>query len=240
MAHKPEEYRAQVKATVQDQAEELSDADYDLFCKRAVTQRYSKDAPQLLVSDVAGDGSHDVALPAGANQETYEDKFSVIQDIEFPIGSVPRELIDDNDWEIVRTPTGLKVRIVSSVIGAAQSVRMIWTARHTEDFKTVPDSDFYAVCDFASSLAFEALAAIYTQTGDNTIQADVTNYRTKGQEYLALAKAARKRYFSFMGIDENEAGSSGASEHGAALAIGDMDNVMGSGVDRITHSGRTR
>jgi hypothetical protein len=44
---------------------------------------------------------------------------------------------------------------------------MTWTARHLADGSTVPDSDFYAVVDFAGSLAAEKLASFYVGPGDS-------------------------------------------------------------------------
>jgi hypothetical protein len=234
-----EDFRKQVQAVIQDDAQSLDDSTIDGFVKQAVMQRYSQDRPQVLVDDLAGDGSYDLTLPTHPSTlEKYEDKFSVIQEVEYPIGVNPRNLVLGTDFEILRTPTGLKLRILSTAISLGTSARVTWTARHLDNLQTVPDSDFYAVCDFAASLGLEALAAKKAQTQDNTSQADVVNYRSKSSEYLALAKAARKRYFDFIGIPESLPG--GAAERGPALAVGDMDNVMGSGLDRMIHGKYSR
>jgi hypothetical protein len=113
-----------------------------------------------------------------------------------------------------------------------------WTARHLADATTVYAGDFDAVCCLAASIAFEQLAAKYTQSGDALVSADVVNYRTKNQEYLALSKAMFKRYADHVDLNGDD-GWCGTPQK-AALSIGDMDNVTTTGQDRMIHSRRTR
>jgi hypothetical protein len=114
----------------------------------------------------------------------------------------------------------------------SESMRITWTVRHKNDGSTVPDMDFDCVCDFAASLCFDALAAAYAQIGDSSIGADVVNYRTKSQEYLSLAKTSRKRYYGFLGIEED---ANETATAGPAIAFGDVNFTMNPGVDRVTH-----
>lgn len=221
------DFQNQIKNVLQDAAGKLPIAASDAAILQAILQRYSKDRPQEKVTDVPGDGTSDIALPAG-----YEDGFSILRSLEYPIGNVPPTYLEDDEWMFYRSPTGLKIRLLSTKPTATQNVRVSWTARHAADGTTVPDWDFEAVCDFAGSLGFEGLAGVYAQTGDPTIQADVVNYRTKAQEYLGLAKAARRRYFNHLGIEE---GASGGAAAGPAISMGDLNEAMGSGVDRLTH-----
>ena len=77
-----------------------------------------------------------------------------------------------------------------------------------------------------------SLAAKYAQTRDPSIGADAVNYRTKSQEYLGLGKALRKRYDDHVGIED---GSAGAGAAAAQIAIGGTFELMGVGIDRLTH-----
>jgi hypothetical protein len=151
-----------------------------------------------------------------------------LRSLEYPIEQVPPVYIDESDFSIYRTPTALKIMLSVNAPTASEVVRATWTGRHAADGSTVPDKDFYAVVDYASSLALEALAAIYVQTGDPSIQADVVNYRSKSSEYLTLAKKIRERYFSHMGIDPDA-----TTDNPAALAIGNQHLNQNSGVDRL-------
>jgi len=221
------DYQIRVDSIVQDQAHKLSTDDRDAAIAQAIVQRYSKDRPILTVTDVAGNGGQDLGVPSG-----WENQFSQVRELEYPIGQIPAQTVEDYDWVMYQSPDGWNIRFLVDVPLATEKVRVTWTARHTSDGSTVPAPDFDAVCDFAASLCCERLAALYAQTGDSSIGADIVNYRTKGQEYLALAKAARKRYFNHLGLSEDASESSIAAP---ALAIGNMDNMMGPGVDRLTH-----
>jgi hypothetical protein len=196
------------------------------------------------VSDITADGTSDFALPQGpaTPPEQFEDGFSQVRAIEYPIGNNPESYVDDADWKMYRSPAGLKIRLRLTTPATGDKIRVTWTLRHSPGTTgqspvptTVPDADFEAVSDYAASLAAEALQAIYTQTGDSTISADSVNYRSKAQEYASLAKSLRKRYEDHVGIEESGSGGSGSSTSGPAIAIGSLYEKMGSGVDRLTH-----
>jgi hypothetical protein len=226
------DFDEQVKAVLQDGASKLADADRQRFIRQAIAERYSQDRPQELVSELTGDGTNDLALPAG-----FERDFSNVRQLEYPIGEIPPALVEQEDLQIYRTPAADKLRVLSTAIGNTEKAYLTWTARHNSDGSTVAARDFYAVCDLAAAAAFEALAAIYAQTGDSSVGADAVNYRSKSQEYLALAKTLRQRYYTHMGIDPN-ASSPGV---GPALSLGEMDqDIGGTGVDRLTHGKNTR
>lgn len=222
------DYQTRVAKLLQDAAASLASADRDDLIRQALQQRYSKDRPLESVTDVVADGTSFVPLPG-----TFEDGFSSVKMIEYPIGEVPISLVEAEEWQMYRSPSALKILLLETTPTNLEKLRVTWTARHNADGSTVYGGDFDAVCDYAASLSFEALAALKTQSGDPTILADAVNYRTKGQEYLALAKALRKRYFDHIGIEDS--GAAGGVSAGPALAIGDMDLNMGSGVDRLTH-----
>lgn len=238
------DFQAGVSTRIQDGVGKLVSADRDSLINQAVKQRYSKDRARELVSDVSGNGTPDVALPQGPSTpaEQFEDGFSVVRSIEFPVGLIPESYVDSADWKLYRSPAGLKIRILGTTPSSTDTIRVAWTVRHSPGTTgqnpvatTVPDADFDAVCDYAASLAAEALQAIYAQTGDASISADSVNYRSKGQEYSYLAKALRKRYDDHIGIKDAGSGSGNESSAGAAIASGSMFQTQGSGVDRLTH-----
>lgn len=228
MAKSFDQFQAQRDAVLQDAAVKLAPGDRDKMLLQAILQRYSKDRPRERVTDTAGNGTALIAVPAG-----FEDGFSIITSIEFPIGNVPPSRIRDDEWQMYRDTSALKVMLLATKPAASDQLRLTWTARHADDGSTVPEPDFEAVCDFAAALCFEALAASYAQTSDPSILADTVNYRTKSQEYLGLAKAARKRYADVLGIDDGSGGI------GPAFAVGDLHGDL-AGLDRLTHPKATR
>jgi hypothetical protein len=208
--------------------------------KRAIVQRYTLDRPFEVVSDVQGNGTKYLDLPVapvGGPAVAFEPEWSIVKSIEFPIGQQPPQFVLDSDFRVYRAPDGWKILINFDNVGATDYARITWTARHLDDGSTVPDADFYAVVDFAGSLAAEKLASFYVGTGDSTAQADVVNYRSKSQEMLNVAKALRKRYFNHMGIDESVPGG---DEQKPAIAIGNQYLEQNSGVDRLVHGKYTR
>ena len=223
---------------IQDTAKRLSADARDRSIKQAISMRYSKDRPRTVVSDVAGAGTIDIALPQISGSITFDPAFGFIKSIEFPIGSVPPELVDDQDWILYETPTGYVIRFTALNPAASDLLRVTWTTPHLEDASTIPFNDYGAVSDYAASLCFDKLAASYLQTVDPTLSSDAVNYRSKSSEALAMSKAYRKRYFDHMGIEET--GPGGTAANVPAIAVGEMDNIMGPGVDRLVHSKRTR
>ena len=235
MAHQLDQFQKQRDAVLQDAARKLASGDRDAMLAQAILQRYSKDRPQQLVSDVTADGTPYLPLPT-SSQGNFEEGFSTVLQLEYPIGGVPPTILLEEEWTMYRNPSALKVLLTAQTPSAGQSVRVTWTARHPDDGSTVPDFDFEAVCDFAAALCLEALAKTYAQTGDPTIGADSVNYRTKGQEYLSLSKAVQKRYFDHLGIPQDQIGA----EVGPAIATGSIHEMLSPGFDRLTHPRSSR
>ncbi|HLZ93369.1 MAG TPA: hypothetical protein VKQ28_16815 [Candidatus Acidoferrum sp.] len=234
MAHQFDQFQAQRDVALRDAAGKLPAGSRDALLTQAILQRYSQDRPREVVSDIPGNGTNLLPLP-GAGTDVWEEGYSSVRTIEFPIGTFPPNLILEEDWQIYGTPSGKKIMVISTAPLATDTVRITWTARHLGDGSTVPDPDFEAVCDYAAGLCYEALAGIYAQTGDASISADSVNYRTKSQEYMGLAKAAKKRYFDHVGVDDSK-----GVEVGPAIATGSMHENLIGGFDRMTHRKASR
>jgi hypothetical protein len=235
MSHTLDQFQSQRDVALRDAVGKLPSGDRDALLQQAILQRYSKDRPREMVSDQTGNGTQLIAMPATA-PDVFEDGFSIIHTVEFPISIVPPNYVLEEDWQIYRAPTGLQLMLLAATPASSDTVRVAWTARHKPDGSTVPDVDFEAVCDWAASLCYAALAGIYAQTGDPTILADTVNYRTKSQEYIGLAKAAAKRYFDHMGIAADDK----LTEVDAAIATGSIHEQLGVGLDRLTHRKASR
>ena len=234
----------EIPSVIFDDAERLGGVNgpqLPALVKRAIMQRYTLDKPLQIVSDIEGNGTKYLDLPTAPNggpAVVFEPEWSIVKSIEFPIDQQPPQLILDSDIRVYQAPDGWKILTTWDTPDVGDFLRVTWTARHLPDGSTVPDADFYAVVDFAASLAAEKMASFYVGTGDSTMQADVVNYRSKSQEMLNIAKSLRKRYFNHMGIDESQTG--GGDEQKPALAIGNQYLEQNSGVDRLVHGKYTR
>lgn len=186
-----------IKSLVKDGSGKLSDpADYNNAVSAAL-KHYSKHRPHLVCGDVQGQDGPDVAVPVD-----WLDGFSIIENIEYPIGSVPEILIDSRDWRFYRTPTDIYIRFAAIKPAFANYVRILYTILHTE--ATVPADDLEAVASLAASFCLRQLAAAYGNTGDSIIQADVVNYRSKGDEYARRAKELEGFYRNHLGIKDSD------------------------------------
>jgi hypothetical protein len=209
----------------------------DVDLARSVTEAvnsYSKLRPRDAVASITGTGTaYLFDLP-----EDYEDGFSSVRFIEYPTGKQVPEFLDEGEFAVRRQLNGtsvkgsVKLHIFSPMIASAKSAYVTYRARHVvrggDD--TVPLIDREAVCGLAAAFAARELAAYYSQTSESTIAADAVSYRTKGQEYIALAKELEDAYVRHM------AGSPLA----ASVSRDVEDLTLAGGMDRFYHGGRFR
>lgn len=160
----------------------------------AALASYSKHRPREVVFDLVGNGGSDLALPAG-----WVAEFSRILAVEYPVGENPPHLLATDEWSLYRSPQGYQLRLRWDNPAAGESVRLTYTAPRTET--ELPAGDLDAVASLAAAICLRTLAALYGQTSDPTIQADVVNYRSKTDEFRRLAEAMEERYNLHLGID---------------------------------------
>ncbi|HWR17123.1 MAG TPA: hypothetical protein VN577_20000 [Terriglobales bacterium] len=231
MAKTIDDFQKRLSTLIQDPSGKLPDEDRRAIIAKAIVQVFSKDRPHVKVVEILGNGTNDIALPG-----EFVDGFSLVSKVEYPIGNIPATYIDDADYGLYRTPTGLKLRFMSAAPADGEKIWSTFTAPHKDDGSTIADVDFEAVCDCAAAIALEVLATKYGGTVDPQISADVVNWRSKSQEYLALAKAAWQRYYKALGIQAG--GSSEGAGQSAAVAVGEMETGLSFGGDRLTHQRR--
>ena len=213
-----------VASHLQDAAGKLASVDVVAAIQEALAGRYSKDSPQMLLVDLAGDGVKDEWDLAGIT--TWQNGFSRIVQIEYPQGERNPEFLTDDDWMIYESPDGPFLRFAFALTNG-KAARVKFTARHATDTSTAPDADLYALGALAAALAARRLAALYSQTGDSSIAADTVNYRSKAQEYLALARKLEQDYENLLGTDPERTAP-------AASRTSDWKGKTAGG-DRLTH-----
>lgn len=213
--------RNNIVGMVSDAAGKLVNPDdYDRNIRAAIAH-YSRHRPAMQVSDIVGNGTSDYDMPAA-----WVDEFSDIKSIEFPVGDVPAQFLESEDYGIYQTPTGRKIRLKSSSPSAAEIFRVTFTIPRTET--TIPDGDVSAVVNLSAALCLEELANSYTQTSDPTIAADSVNYRSKSSEFAGRAKRYMQLYKEHIGIKEDDSMP-------AASAVMDLDMKYPGGRERLTH-----
>ncbi len=165
--------------------------DYETLIKEAVKE-YSERRPLQKTVKNTGDGTGSFSLPSD-----WEQEFSFIKEIEYPIDNFPPEKIDRKHWAVEQIDTGWTVRFYySGYPGQGEFYYVRYFIRHTVDdaSSTIPLADKDAVCNLAASLCCQALAEKYGQTSEPNMEADVVAYRTRGDEFAARAKELRELY----------------------------------------------
>lgn len=196
-----------VKQLVQDDAVKLADfAEYDTAIASAISGRYSKDRPLVKAKEYTGDGAaYLFALPTATPPAVaWIDQFSTIVSVEYPIDQRPPVFLDAREVSVdFVTETTKKLILHDTTPENTVKLRLRYTTQRVAEADVLA-TDQDAVAKLAASVCCRMLAGIYAQTSDPTIAADVVNYRTKAQEYTALADKLEKAYRSQMGQDKED------------------------------------
>jgi hypothetical protein len=216
------EYQSLVIALVRDTSEVITDADRDNAIALAVT-RYSEDKPRTVKADITSDGTNFLALP-----EAWDDSFSRIVKIEYPIGKAPPVYLTEDSFDLYDGLDTTQLMLINA-LPSGQVARMSLTARHLLDDETdtITGKDKEAVVNWAAGILLQQLANYYSGTGNSTIQADTVDWQTRGAEFANRAKACRQFYFDQLGVDPKK--------NRAAGAVASFEGKLSSGQPRIIH-----
>lgn len=176
---------------------------------RQATTRYSTDRPNELAADIDTDGTRYLTLPAD-----FEDGFSVIRGVEWPIDADLPSYLDPRWLDFYRTPavTGppavaaaLKLRCLAWTIPAGTAVvRMVYTGRRTLGATaadtTVLDRDFDALCDLAVAGCCDVISQEVARLHEPPMGLGGTVApRDKADVWASRAKRYEARYRDAMG-----------------------------------------
>lgn len=191
---------------------------------QAAVRQYGRDRPRTLAVDtVSAAGGVALDLPAG-----WEDGFSVVASLEYPVGDNPPSWLDAADWSMYQAPGGWEIRLAAS-LPAGATVRTRFTARHalTPSSDTIPADDREAVSSLAAALLLDQLAARFAGASEPTIGADAIDHGSKSGEYARRAAGLRKRYQQLLKIDPDRTAPAGT--------VVNLDLKDSRGRDRLTH-----
>lgn len=190
--------------------------------------RYSKDRPLKEVEDVAASGGNYQDIPS-----KWQDGFSQLQSIEYPVGEVPPSFLQSGHWVMYQSVSGPQI-VLSASVTAGDTLRMTYTRMHVVDASqdTIPVIDREPVACYAAAYLCEQLANLYSRDSDSTIQADSVDHASKGRDFSRRAQTLRQRYFNELGIN--------AKRNNASGVVVDFDKTDSQGNDRLFHKGRFR
>lgn len=222
------DYQTLAVAMTRDDAGKLSTTDRDTAIARAVA-RYGEDRPRTRVEDVTAAATNLIALPSG-----WQAGFSALQSVETPVGEVPPVYVAQDRMSLYTDATQVTKVMLLDAVAIGATLRYTFTVRHQVDGSTdtIPDEHREAVCAWAAALLCDQLAALYSNTGDSTIQADAVDHGSRPREFANRAKQLRQRYHDALGVDPKR--------NTAAGVVVDMDMTDSQGYDRLYHGRRRR
>lgn len=194
------DYQNQVTDFVRDDSSRITVEQRDAAIQAAAL-KYSAVRPRIVVADIADASGMIVALPAG-----WEDDFSQLQSIEYPVGRFPPAMLDDGAWAMYRDVDGFKIMLASS-LPSGSTIRTTFTAPHlvSATVDTIPAADREAVAKYAAALLCDQLAAFYANDSDSTMGAVHAQGQTRSQAYAARARDYRKAYQDAIGVEDKTA-----------------------------------
>lgn len=166
-------------------------ADYETIIQEAI-KLHSQRKPKKKVAKLTGSADAFFSLPSD-----WEDEFSWILNIEYPLSQFPPCFIQQKFYRVEEIDTGLICRFYESGFpGVNEDFYFRYYIRHTvdDDSSTIPLADKDSVANLAASICCQSLAEAFGQTSDSTIDADVINYRSRGDEFASRAKELFRLY----------------------------------------------
>lgn len=182
-----------------------TDTGQDDAAERAIDtalSTYSRLRPRMRIESMAGVGS--VALYAMPDE--YQPPFSKILSIEYPYGDNPPTMLDADDYLIYldvdgEGTTSYKI-LFDNDLADGETARVKYTALHVldGDGTTVPESDFSAFLYLSAYHLANFAVGFYGSQTRSTMSANVINYRTKSDEWRAIAEHFYTAFKSSLGM----------------------------------------
>ncbi len=176
--------RTRYKYALQDQAsllEEIAESASDVRDKaiEEAIRWYSRRLPQVKTVALAQSTTGFYAVP------TDWKVFSRIVSVEFPLDQTPPQYLDQGRHiRLQRQPTGIFYFLDPNPSG---TFRLSYTTKHDETAPTtIPDEHDGILGRWAAHVAAVEFASRYANSVQNNV--DSVNYRTKEQEWRAVAK----------------------------------------------------
>lgn len=231
------DYKIQIKRRLLKDQEGIKPADVEAALLEAVQDVYSKINPDLHYWNIE-DADVDGTIQSWEVPSTYEDGFSYIKSVEYPVGEDPPEYLEEEEYDIYYNASDdkFKFRMFEDAPDSDETVLVIFTKRHTltSSSNTIPDADFYAVCNIAAEKLCLILASLHAGDSDSTISADSVRHENVSTNFLKMAKEFRKKWQDYFGISDKESCP-------AAFVFHDED--LSSGIDKgdlIFHGRKSR
>ena len=177
--------------------------------ERAVGQAlniYSRLNPRVQIAVITGDGSTRLfAMPAD-----YQPPFSKVLSIEYPYGNFPPSFLTASDFRIYLDvdENGIESYkiLFTSIPATDQVARVQYTSLHvlsgyeSSELTTIPTPHWSAFLYLSAYCLANFAVGYYGSTTRSTLNADIVNYRTKADEWRAIATHFYTSFKAAMGL----------------------------------------
>ena len=134
----------------------------------------------------------------------WENGFSIINSIVYPVDLFPVYILPKNVYEIFLDDGNIyKLRFTKNV-STAYIINYIISHSFNDSnppVTTIPDSDFYCICNIAAGYYLLALANRYGQNVNPTLGSSTINYDDKSEKYIKLAGDMLLQAASWLGVN---------------------------------------
>lgn len=206
-------YQRLVADLVRDDAQKVTPEQIDVAIGQAAA-RLSNDLPRTQMAEQTNVSGQLLSTPS-----LWVVGGSRVVDIEHPVGSVPRALIESSRIALIDQLDGTQKIGLTDALSAASTVRITYTAPHVIDGQTdsVPDDRRWGVATLAASILCGQLASLYANQSDSTIAADAVEHKSKSELYAARERKYFEQAFISWGLPVPTAkGDGGAASGGEA------------------------
>lgn len=204
--HSYADFISEIASLIRDDAAKLTTTspggDIDLALQKALRE-YSVHKPHTVRMKIQGTSAQDYNLETIFGS-LWVHGTSSIREIEYPFGEIPKEIVDEDSWEIYDDGSAQDgSNLVLRFIDAKPASTEYFVAEFNTDRvltydgeMNFPDTNenFSNITTLAAVFCCQRLAAAYAQSIDATINADVVNYSDKSSKYMALAKQYQRQY----------------------------------------------
>lgn len=196
---------------------------------------YSKIKPLVKAYEITGDNSNSYNLP-----ESWIDGLSEILSLEYPEGFNPKNILEENNYEVyLGNDNKYKIKFVFD-IGTGNKALVNYSTLYSFSSdnppkSSAPDIDFYAICNIASYYYLMGLASSSSHNVSSLIDADRVNKDSKTDAFRRLAKEYLGQAASWLGVSIKSLDGSEITP-GAASSSQDVEY----GDERISIFGKKR
>jgi hypothetical protein len=180
------DYKNKIKRIIKDEYSYLTDEDLTI-CMENGLAKLSKDLPKVKQRIISGNDGDTYDLPGN-----WENGFSYIQAIEYPLDSICPELLEEDDYKLIEEEEILKIKFNNYTIPSNKRFRIYYAIPYKFTDDPVSGNLSNSLINISASLACLLLAEKTSQFQD--VSSGLMKTTGISDVYMASAAEYRKLY----------------------------------------------